>query len=282
MLEKPAFLIDSTLATETEDMRVDDLFILPLYAVIDDKPHKDFIEMGIEEFYGKMLAGCDVKTSQPAVGDFVAMYEDIRNQGYSEIFVFMLSTGLSGTYNTAVMASEMVEGINIYVIDTRLSSAMGGVVAKDVMEYAKTATTPEEIIDYAEKSFRATKVAAYMSSLAALEKGGRISKVSAVIGNFLKIKPIITFVEDGTFELLAKERVESKAIRRCIDSVMNTDKKIKNVIILHTIETDLRAKMKAEFETLHPEVPYYEYGLSPVLGVHLGNEGTGIFVQYEI
>ena len=282
MLEKPAFLIDSTLATETEDMKIDDLFIIPLYAVVNDVPYKDFLEMGIEEFYKEMLSGSSTKTSQPAVGDFVSMYEQLRDSGYSEIFVFMLSTGLSGTYNTAIMASEMVEGIDIYVVDTKLSSAIGGVVTKDVMEFSKTAKTATEVIEYAEKSFANTKVAAYMASLDALERGGRVSKVTARIGNFFKIKPIITFIEDGTFDLLAKERAESKAIRRCIDSVMNTGKPVKKVVILHTLEEDLRAKMIAMFTELHPNTPYLVYGLSPVLGVHLGNEGTGIFVQYEI
>lgn len=282
MINKRAFLIDSTLVTNTEDMNIDDLFVIPLYAVIDDEPYKDFIEIDTETFYKKMLAGSKTSTSQPAVGEFVTMYEQIRDIGYTELFVFLISSELSGTYSTAVMAREMVEGIDIYLVDTKLSSAIGGVITKDIMQYAQKERTATEIVEYAEKSFAATKIAAYLSSLEALEKGGRISKLTARAGNLLQIKPILTLTQEGTFDLLAKERVESKAIKCAIESVMATERKVKSVVILHTVNKDLHEKMITLFEKHYPDVTYLEYDLSSVIGVHLGNEGVGIVVQYEI
>jgi len=281
MLKKSAFLIDSTLVKGMDDMNVDDLFIIPLYAVIEDVPYKDFIELNTDTFYEEMVAGKATSTSQPSVGDFVAMYEHIRDLGYTDLFVFTISSALSGTYSTAVMAKTMVDNLTVHIVDTKIATAIGSVITQDVMAYAKTASTPADVIKFAEKNFAATKVAAYIAKMDRLEKSGRISKVSASLGTLLKIKPMITLDEGGTFVLLGKERVEDNALKRCVESVMEDGRKVKHVVILHTLDRDLQLRMEDTFKTHYPDVPYKTYSLSPVLGVHIGNEGTAIFVQYE-
>jgi len=281
MLAKTAFLIDSTLVTGMDDMKVDDLFIIPLYAMIEDKAYKDFVELNTDTFYEEMLAGKETSTSQPAVGDFTTMYEHIRALGYTDLFVFTISSGLSGTYSTALMAKGMVEGISIHIVDTKLATAIGGLITQDIMAYAQDAPNAEAIIKYAEKNFAATKVAAYLASLDSLERSGRISKIGASVGNLLKIKPIITLGSDGTFELMAKERKEDNALKQCVTGVMSDGRNVKHVVILHTLNRDLQMKLEDKFKELYPDVPYKTCNLSPVLGVHLGNEGAAIFVQYE-
>jgi len=281
MLERSAFLIDSTLVTGIDEMKMDNLFIIPLYAVINDIPYKDFIELDTESFYEQMLAGKTTSTSQPAVGDFTAMYERIRDLGYQDLFVFTISSALSGTYSTAVMAREMVTGLKIHIVDTKIATAIGGLVTQDVMAYAQEAASAEDVVKFAEKKFAATKVAAYIANLAPLEKSGRISKVSASLGSLLKIKPVITLNEQGTFELLAKERMEQHALKRCVDAVMQDGRQVRHVVILHTLNRDLQLKMEEAFKKDYPRVSYKTYNLSPVLGVHIGNEGAAIFVQYE-
>jgi len=281
MIQRAAFLIDSTLVMGNEDMNVDDLFIIPVYAIIDDKPYKDFVELNTDVFYEAMLAGKAISTSQPAVGDFTTMYEHIRDLGYSDIFVFTISSGLSGTYSTAVMAKDMVDDIAIHIVDTKIATAIGGLITQDIMRYAKDVDSPEAVIKFAEKNFGATKVAAYIASLDALQRSGRISKMVASLGNLLKIKPVITLAKDGSVDLLAKERVEASALKRCVKSVMDDGRKIKHVVILHTIDRELQLRIEKMFTDLYPNVSYKTANLSPVLGMHIGNEGAAIFVQYE-
>lgn len=278
MEKKFAFVIDSTLTAGTEDATVEDLFILPLYTVVDNVSYKDVEELSISAFYDKLTPTTEVSSSQPSVGDFLELYEKLVKQGYTTIFVFTLSSGISGTSQTAGIAGEMLEGATVHVIDTGICGAPGSLVVQDVIEFAKTTDDEMEIIAYANELLENVDIILYIGDLTSLKNGGRLSHAAAFLGNLLQIKPIIR-VQNKILDVVAKERTQKRGIKKAVEIVH--DREIEEVIFLHTNMEEPKNEIIRAFQEKYPNIPSRECGISPVIGVHTGTNASGIALRYK-
>ena len=176
---------------------------VPLTVRFGDKEYLDGVEISKHQFY-EMLVESDVlpTTSQATPAAFADCFEAIASAGDSAV-VITLSSKLSGTYQSAVLAAE--DYPNIYVVDSQSVAIGTGVLAQYAVELAQQGMGAEEIAQVLTQQREKVCVVALLDTLEYLKKGGRISKTVAFAGGMLNIKPVVT-IQDGAVALIGKAR----------------------------------------------------------------------------
>ena len=176
---------------------------VPLTVRFGDREYLDGVELSKHQFY-EMLVESDVlpTTSQATPAAFADCFEAIASAGDSAV-VITLSSKLSGTYQSAVRATE--DYPNIYVVDSQSVAIGTGVLAQYAVELAQQGMGAEEIAQVLTQQREKVCVVALLDTLEYLKKGGRISKTVAFAGGMLNIKPVVT-IQDGAVALIGKAR----------------------------------------------------------------------------
>lgn len=230
------------------------------------------------EFYKRMESSEKIPTtSQPAIGEFITHFEALREEGYTDVIAIFLSDGISGCYQTATQAGEMVEGINVHTFDSQLAAMIeGGYVLKSV-EMIEEGYTPQEIIRELEAMLDVSGAFLMVDDLKNLQKSGRITGAQAWIGTMLKMKPVLKF-EDGKIVPEAKVRTKKRALKEIVDHVIDRVKDY-NEVTLFIVEGDKSEDADWLQELLqqnHPEYTIHRSQLGPVVAAHLGSGGMGL------
>lgn len=257
--------IDLTYAQEL------DIDIVPLKVIINGKEYKDRIDLQPEQFYD-LLVNSDTlpSTSQPSPQDFANLYETAKDNKDS-VIVITLSSTISGTYQSANLAKDLVEYDDIYVIDSLGTTQMQRLLVLKAIALRNEGMTAQDIYTFLEEYKHRIRLYAFVDTLEYLYKGGRLSKTAATAGTLLKFKPIIGF-DDGKLEMFAKARGAQKATAKIIDLIqqngeMDLDEPI---CIGYNGSTDGLDKFEDTLreafhfgETLHGVI-------GPVIGTHAG------------
>lgn len=188
-------------ATRANELNMD---LVPLNINMDGKSYRDGYDISTQEFYDLLVSSENFPmTSQPTPQDFLDVFEDAKEKGDS-VVVLALSSGLSGTFQSATLAKNMIDYEEIYLVDT-LSATVG---IRILAEYAlklrdegKDAATIAKTIDEVKTR---VKIFAAVDTLDYLYKGGRLSKATAAVGEMAKLKVIITVDADGKISVPAK------------------------------------------------------------------------------
>lgn len=198
------------------------IVVIPLTVHFEDKSYLDRIDISNQEFY-EHLKTCKTlpTTSQISPGVFLETYQRLADEGFEEIISVHLAKTLSGTVDSARIASQMVsDKIKVTVVDS-LTATMGlgnfvTYLAKLISENAPMTKLQQALIEVPQK----TSLYFLLDSLDNLEKGGRIGKASYLLGSILNIKPILR-LEEGVIEGYDKVRgsKENKALIRLADIV---------------------------------------------------------------
>ena len=194
-------IVDSS--TNVSEKYREKIQFVPLTVRFGDKEYLDGVELSKHQFY-EMLVESDVlpTTSQATPAAFADCFEAIASAGDSAV-VITLSSKLSGTYQSAVLAAE--EYPNIYVVDSQSVAIGTGVLAQYAVELAQQGMGAEEIAQVLTHQREKVCVVALLDTLEYLKKGGRISKTVAFAGGVLNIKPVVT-IQDGAVALIGKAR----------------------------------------------------------------------------
>lgn len=194
-------IVDSS--TNVSEKYREKIQFVPLTVRFGDKEYLDGVELSKHQFY-EMLVESDVlpTTSQATPAAFADCFEAIASAGDSAV-VITLSSKLSGTYQSAVLAAE--DYPNIYVVDSQSVAIGTGVLAQYAVELAQQGMGAEEIAQVLTQQREKVCVVALLDTLEYLKKGGRISKTVAFAGGMLNIKPVVT-VQDGAVALIGKAR----------------------------------------------------------------------------
>lgn len=194
-------IVDSS--TDVSEKYREKIQFVPLTVRFGDKEYLDGVELSKHQFY-EMLVESDVlpTTSQATPAVFADCFEAIASAGDSAV-VITLSSKLSGTYQSAVLAAE--DYPNIYVVDSQSVAIGTGVLAQYAVELAQQGMGAEEIAQVLTQQREKVCVVALLDTLEYLKKGGRISKTVAFAGGVLNIKPVVT-VQDGAVALTGKAR----------------------------------------------------------------------------
>ena len=194
-------IVDSS--TNVSEKYREKIQFVPLTVRFGDKEYLDGVEISKHQFY-EMLVESDVlpTTSQATPAAFADCFEAIASAGDSAV-VITLSSKLSGTYQSAVLATE--DYPNIYVVDSQSVAIGTGVLAQYAVELAQQGMGAEEIAQVLTHQREKVCVVALLDTLEYLKKGGRISKTVAFAGGVLNIKPVVT-IQDGAVALIGKAR----------------------------------------------------------------------------
>lgn len=194
-------IVDSS--TDVSEKYREKIQSVPLTVRFGDKEYLDGVEISKHQFY-EMLVESDAlpTTSQATPAAFAEYLESVASAGDSAV-VITLSSKLSGTYQSAVLAAE--DYPNIYVVDSQSVAIGTGVLAQYAVELAQQGMGAEEIAQELTQQREKVCVVALLDTLEYLKKGGRISKTVAFAGGMLNIKPVVT-VQDGAVALIGKAR----------------------------------------------------------------------------
>ncbi|MGX9133367.1 DegV family protein [Rummeliibacillus sp. JY-2-4R] len=272
-----AIVTDSTAYLSEAEKQQYNIHVVPLSVTFDQETYAEGVDIDVTTFYNKVREAKELpKTSQPPIGSFATLFEQLAKD-YDEIVTIHLSSGISGTYQGAVQAGEMVEGVKVFGFDSQIACAAQGFYVIEAGKMASEGATAKEIIaklDEIKKSMRAYFM---VDDLSHLQRGGRLSAASALIGGLLQIKPILHF-QDKVIVPFEKIRTRKKALKRVEDLLgedVATHPNIQAVVIHGNCEED----GKEWIATLQEKYPSVDFKLSyfgPVIGTHLGEGSLGM------
>lgn len=185
---------------------------------VDDVMYEDNlgVSMDLTTFYQKMREGAMTRTSQVNAESYVEMLRPYLEQGM-DVLHLTLSSGISGTYNSACIAKDMLleefPDRTIYVIDSLSASAGYGLVVDTALEKQKAGMDIHELNQWILDNRGKLNHWVMTSDLTYLIRGGRVSKASGTIGNLLNICPIIEVNSEGKLIVREKVRTKKKAIK---------------------------------------------------------------------
>ena len=231
-LSKIAILTDSASDITPDMIEGLDVTVIPIRLKIGENNYKDGVNLSKKEFWHKLLTEKVVpKTAQPSPAEFRDYYEELFNKGYEKIISLHISSKMSGTQQVAKVAREMLKREKDIIIVDSKSVTFGQ--AYQVLEAAKMIKAGAKLEDILTRLYEiADKMKVYfaVSDLTYLEKGGRIGRASSVIGNLLKLRPVLK-LEDGEVSLETKTFGERGAISYMEKIIKNEGK---NSIYLYT------------------------------------------------
>ncbi|WP_096435449.1 DegV family protein [Alteribacter populi] len=193
--------------------------VVPLKVHFGEEMYEDGVDLTPKEFYHK-LHESDLmpSTSQPTPHQFEEQYRHLaESEGDSPILSIHLSSKLSGTYQSANIAAQELEGeVDVTVVDSKRASYAIGIIVTEVARFAKEGADKEACLKRLDKLLTDTTVFFMVDTLEYLERNGRIGKASAVLGSLLKIKPILSLNSDGEVYPFEKARGQKKAVARIL------------------------------------------------------------------
>ena len=263
-LSKIAILTDSASDITPDMIEGLDVTVIPIRLKIGENNYKDGVNLSKKEFWHKLLTEKVVpKTAQPSPAEFRDYYEELFNKGYEKIISIHISSKMSGTQQVAKVAREMLKREKDIIIVDSKSVTFGQ--AYQVLEAAKMIKAGVKLEDILTRLYEiADKMKVYfaVSDLTYLEKGGRIGRASSVIGNLLKLRPVLK-LEDGEVSLETKTFGERGAISYMEKIIKNegrnsiylytawggTNQELRNTDILKkTADTMRKIEYKGRFE----------------------------------
>lgn len=247
-MQKIKIVTDSTADLSQEVIEKYDIHVLPLSISVNGQTYLDRVDLQPDEFIEEMLKSEELpKTSQPAMGTFVEMYNKLGEDG-SEVLSIHMTSGMSGTVATANSAASMTD-TKVTVVDSQFITHA---LAYQVIEAAKMANegrSLEEILKRVDEVRKNTRLYVVVDTLENLVKGGRIGKGKAFIGSLLNIKPIAS-LEDGVYNPVTKVRSQGQIVKT-LAKLFEQDtagKVVKAVAIPHAKAIPLAESMKAAVE----------------------------------
>lgn len=282
-MEKIGILIDSTTLTRTDFKDYPFIKVASLAVTIDGESHLE-TELSTEAMIHHLHTAKKMTTSQPSPGDYLTLYQEFFNEGYTHVLVVTLSEKISGTYQSALIAKTMVDfplEISIHSPQVASFGIANGLPMLLAMVIDKKPFA--DIVERYYQLFQDATVMFTLSDLMHLFRGGRLSRVQALLGTVLRIKPIVEMI-DGKLQLTRKERTNLACYEYFMNVIKDYNEKYDKVYldIIQLNRQEWAEKMKTEVMEKYPKTQIHmtEY-VSPVFFVHLGDQGFGLAIVAE-
>jgi len=244
--------------------------VVPLYVRFGDEVYRERVSITDDEFYQKLMHGpVHPVTIQPGPQDFVEVYKKLVQEADGIVSIH-LSSKLSGTYNSALQAKEMVGegGCPIEVVDSGSITMAMGLVCIAAAEAAKAGKDLEQVLDGVKQDVPNAHLLALFDTLKYLQLGGRIGKAKALVGSILNVKPMIT-LKDGEVMPAGQVRTRAKGIERLVDFVKNAQD-IESLAVGYSTTLDEAQTLAKRLVSIFTKEPVKVARLGTTLGVHAG------------
>jgi DegV family protein with EDD domain len=243
--------------------------VVPLTVSFGHESFLDRVEITTDEFYHRLVSK-DIlpKTTQPPPSAFTDVFSRLAEET-DEILVIVISSKLSGTYQSATNAKTLVKGkCRIEVIDSLLVGMGLGLIVIAAAKVAQSGASLDEVMDIVKKRIPRSHPIMLFDTVKYLVRGGRIGKARGVLGSLLSIKPILT-VRDG--EISEKKKLRSRAAG--IDylyTFVTGFSRIEELAVEHATTPDESNELVERLSSLYSKERIYRSTISPVLGTYAG------------
>jgi len=280
-MKKVAIITDSSAYLPDHIVEELGIHVVPLTLHWDEDTYRDGEDIRAEEFYARLAASETIPTtSQTTIGEFERLFQALLDQDYA-VLAILISSGISGTVESALQAKQAFPDAPLAVVDSRLVSMALGFMVMAAARAAVKGASLEECQVLAEEIYPKIGVYFTVDTLKYLNKGGRINTAKRVMGSALNIKPIME-IRDGKIELVESVRSRKKALGRMLELVARDIAGCEHVRIstFHAAaEADNLVLMAQAVERFNP-VETVTTHVSPVVGAHTG-PGT-LSIAYQI
>ncbi len=267
-------ITDSTSDIGLEQAKAMGITIVPLKVIFGDREYREGIEISIDGFYEKLVSSAKLPTtSQPSPDDFLVHFNQAKEAGDSIVAV-LISGKLSGTVQSAVIAKEMSEYNDIYIVDSMNTITGLRFLVQEAVQMRDQGSGAAEIAKRLEELSSRIVLLALVDTLEYLHKGGRLSKTSAIIGSLLKFKPVIT-LREGVIGVVGKERGTNKGIARILEAIEEfgaVDLSFP-VYLGYTAEDSKTLLLKEKLLEKYPIKDLEIFPVGCVVGTHVGPGG---------
>ena len=213
---KVAIITDSNSGITQEEGKQLGIRIVPMPFMINGEEYLEDITLTQQEFYAKLGEGSDISTSQPSPESIMALWDEVLEE-YDEIVHIPMSSGLSGSCQTAMMLAEDYDG-KVEVVNNQRISVTQRQSALDAKELAAKGMCAAEIKEKLEAVKFDSSIYITLDTLKYLKKGGRITPAAAALGTMLRLKPVLQ-IHGEKLDAFAKVRTMNAAKRTMIDAI---------------------------------------------------------------
>ena len=277
-MAKTAIITDSSAYLPDDLVQQFGIHVIPLTVIFGEETLLDVVEIDITEFHRRLSEGpIHPSTTQPNPEDFTALYEKLAKE-YDGIVAVLISSELSGTVNSALVAKEDFDRIPVRVIDSRSTSMGLGLAVLAAAEAASVGKSLDEVESAAREVCSNVKVLFVVDTLEYLHKGGRIGGASRFLGTALGLKPLL-HINDGRVDGLEKVRTKRKAVDRMLDLATEyANGQSVHVAVIHAAALEEAETLKSAVMERFDCIDLLITDLSPAIATHAGPGTLGIAI----
>lgn len=286
-MSKVAIVSDSNSGITQAQAKELGITILPMPFFINEKTLYEDIDLDQEGFYKLLTEDADISTSMPLVGNVIDIWEGLLKE-YDEIVHIPMSSGLSGSCETAIMLAQDYDG-KVQVVNNQRISVTQRQSVLDAIALAEKGFGAEEIKNILEREKMESSIYIMVDTLYYLKKGGRVTPAAAALGTLLKLKPVLQ-IQGEKLDAFAKARTVKQAKSIMIDAMKNDfenrfhDPEGKNIYLEMAYTYDLAAAeaFKKEVEEAFPGMEIVMNPLSLSVSCHIGPGAIAIACSKKV
>ena len=286
-MSKIAIVTDSNSGITQTQAKELGITVMPMPFFINNETYYEDVDLTQEEFYRKLSEDETISTSMPLVGNVTDTWDELL-QEFDEVVCIPMSSGLSGTCETAMMLAQDYDG-RVHVVDNQRISVTQRQSVLDARELAAKGYTAAQIKEILEREKLESSIYIMVDTLYYLKKGGRITPAAAALGTLLKLKPVLQ-IQGDKLDSFAKARTVKQAKKMMIDAMRNdfdhrfNDPEGKNIYLemayTHNLE-DAEA-FKKEVEAEFPGMEIVLNPLSLSVSCHIGPGALAVACSKKI
>lgn len=287
-MSRIAIVTDSNSGITQKEGKELGISVIPMPFYINEELYFEDITLTQEEFYQKLDEDADIKTSQPAPGDVLDLWEKLL-EDHDEIVHIAMSSGLSSSCATAAMLADDYDG-KVQVVDNQRISVTQRQSVADAMKLAEEGKSAKEIKDILEADKLDSGIFIMVDTLKYLKKGGRVTSAGAAIGTVLGIKPVLQ-IHGEKLDAFAKTRGVKQAKKKMIAAVRKELEErfpdgdfAKHAYLqsAYTKDKEAALKWKEELMAEFPEMEFHQDPLSLSVACHIGAGARAVAWTHKI
>ena len=286
-MSKIAIVTDSNSGISQKEAKEMGIFVLPMPFLINGKEYLDGVDLLPEQFYEFLKEDADVATSQPSPDSVMKLWEEVLKE-YDEIVHIPMSSGLSGSCETALMLAQDYEG-KVQVVNNQRISVTQRQSVLDAMALAEQGRSAVEIKEILERDKFESSIYIMVDTLYYLKKGGRITPAAAALGTLLKLKPVLQ-IQGEKLDAFAKARTVKQAKNLMIEAMKHDfaerfhdpEGKSMHLEMAYTYDLDAAEAFRQEVQEAFPGLEIHMDPLSLSVSCHIGPGALAVACSKKI
>ena len=284
---RTAIATDSNSGITQEQAAKLGIYVLPMPFMINGEMFYEGVNLTHEEFFKRMEEGADITTSQPSPGEVTDFWDKLLKE-YDEILYIPMSSGLSGSCQTAIMLADDYDG-KVQVVNNQRISVTQEQSALDARDLAAKGYEAAQIKEILERTKYESSIYITLTTLKYLKKGGRITPAAAALGTLLKLKPVLQ-IQGEKLDAFAKARTVKQAKTIMTEAMKNDfekrfhspDGEKMNLELAYTFDTAAAEAFKEEVQAVFPDNEIVMQPLSLSIACHIGPGALAIACSKKI